>query len=90
MIEQQIANSVSNSKVATTIAKQLWPSMLFLVIMSLITLCGSKWLLTGIEEPLIIIIAFWIWFVAMLIITGFGVYVFILDARIQFAKAKKN
>ena len=82
MIEPKAVAALADSKVATTVAKQLWSTMLFLVVMSLISLFGTKWLSSSID-PISMIISYWMWFIAMIIITGFGLYAFVLDARIQ-------
>lgn len=81
-----IIKDFSDSKVAQTIAIQLWPTMLFLVVMSIVSLVGAKWWTSDLDNQLHLAISFWAWFIAMLIITGFGVYVFFLDARIQLQK----
>ncbi|SEU04012.1 hypothetical protein SAMN05421676_11578 [Salinibacillus kushneri] len=81
--EPNTVKSLSNSQLGVTVAKQLWPSMLFLVVMSVIALFGIHFVSANIENQLHLVFSFWLWFIAMLTITGFGVYVFVLDARIH-------
>lgn len=84
-IDPQLTNNVLNSKAATTIAKRLWPTMLFLVVMSLISLFGAQWWTSKLDK-INMTIAFWFWFVSITAMVGFGIYAFFLDARIQFAQ----
>jgi len=84
MIDPALAKA--SSPTVTTIAKQLWPTMLFLVVMSLITLFGSYWWTSSIGDKTSAIIAFWMWFISNTVVTGYGVYAFITDTRIQAAK----
>lgn len=80
----QNLTALANSEVATTVAKKLWPTMLFLVVMSIIALLGAKWWSSSLDK-ISITISYWMWFIAMMTITGYGLYVFVLDARIQIA-----
>lgn len=86
MIDPQVARTISNSKLGLAIAKQLWPTMLFLVVMSAIVGLGSYWWTTSIGEPISRLISFWIWYIATLVITAYGIYAFFIDIRIQSAK----
>ncbi|MFF2179442.1 hypothetical protein ACFVT8_23765 [Lysinibacillus sp. NPDC058147] len=75
-------------KVVTTVAKQLWPSMLFIVVMTLIAIT-SLYMFRDILEPDSIKFAFNAWFATMIIITGYATYVFVIDARVQFNKTNE-
>lgn len=87
MVEPSAVRAIANSQVGTTVAKQLWPTMLFLVCMSLISLFGGKWWSSSLD-PVSITLSYWLWFAAMLIITAYGVFVFFLDARINLTRSQ--
>lgn len=84
MLDPSLVKAASPS--VNTIAKQLWPTMLFLVVMSLITLFGSYWWTSSLGDKTSAIIAFWLWFVSNTVVTGYGVHAFITDTRIHAAK----
>jgi len=84
--ESKAMGNIMHPKVVETVAKQLWPTMLFLVVMSIISLVGSRWWGANLESQIHMVLSYWLWFVSMMVITGFGVYVFQLDARIQLHK----
>lgn len=73
---------ILNSQVANTVAKKLWPSMLFIVVMSIIA-CTGLTLFKDTLSTTSFTFAFFTWFIAMIIITGFATYIFVLDARVQ-------
>lgn len=85
-MDSQTITALANSEVASTVAKKLWPTMLFLVVMSIIALLGAKWWSSSLD-PISITISYWMWFIAMMTITAYGLYVFVLDARIQIANS---
>ncbi|SEB15637.1 hypothetical protein SAMN05421743_12126 [Thalassobacillus cyri] len=86
-MDPQALGKIMNSKTTETIAKQLWPSMLFVVVMSLISLIGARYFWVPVlDNQNMINISYIIWFVSMMVIVGLGCYVILLDARIQFFK----
>lgn len=89
-MDPQLAQATANSKVLESAVKHLWPSMLFLVCMSLISLFGGKWWLSSLDSQNSQLIAFWLWFCSVLIVTGFATMIFVQDARIQFAKSNES
>ncbi|WP_058307856.1 hypothetical protein [Gracilibacillus massiliensis] len=85
-----LADKAANSKVAETIAKQLWLSMLFLVVMSLIVLFGAKWWSSSLESQFLVYSSYLLWFIAMMVITGFKVFILFIDAKMQFESNKNT
>jgi hypothetical protein len=77
------AANIGNSDTTKIIFKRLWPTMIFLVVMSLIT-CGAIYLFNRNNE-VSKLVAFWIWFIVQIVVTSFGLKAFMADARILSA-----
>lgn len=73
---------ILNSPVANTVAKKLWPTMLFIVVMSIIACTGMIIVKDSLSQTSFTV-AFFLWFGAMIIVTAFALYIFVLDARVQ-------
>lgn len=78
-----ITEDVLNSPTTQTIAKRLWPTMLFIVVMSVISSIGL-YVFKGNLSQNSITFAFFSWYIAMILITCFGAYLLLLDARVKF------
>lgn len=78
-----LTEEVMNSPTTQTIAKRLWPTMLFIVVMSIISSSGL-YIFKGVLNQTSITFAFLSWYAAMLGITVFGAYLLLLDARVKF------
>lgn len=87
-MDPELVKSALESPTINTVAKQLWPTMLFLVVMSLISLFGAHWWTNG--SPTNSLIAFWFWFVSNTVVTGFGIHALFLDARIHAAAKREK
>lgn len=82
-------SDIANSEAASTLVKKLWPTMLFIIIMSLITLFGGHYWSKDLDI-ISITISYWLWFIAVITITGFASYAFILDTGIQLKGAQQK
>lgn len=80
-----------DSGVINTVAKSLWPTMLFVSVMSILVMWGLKnvWL-PVLESQTTITISFFLWFSANLFILIVGVYLIILDARTYIRNVSLN
>lgn len=89
-MDPQIVKNLADSKAATTIAKQLWPTMLFLVVMSILTFFGS-WLWTKeIGNPIVVVIGYLVWLLTNTVVSAFGIHGLFMDIRIYSAGLKEG
>jgi drug/metabolite transporter (DMT)-like permease len=79
-MDSQLAPNVLNSETTKIVAQRLWPSMLFLIAMALISIFALAFFTES--NTLSRSIGFWIWFSFMMGITVVGCIVFMMDARI--------
>ncbi|MFF2016200.1 hypothetical protein [Paenibacillus sp. NPDC058177] len=82
------AGKIANSPTTETIAKRLWPSMLFVIIMTIIAIGMLAWFTK--EGTSSRSIGFWLLFLLDLALTALGAYVMIMDARILNAQDRIN
>lgn len=76
----KVANNAVKSEATATLAKRLWPTMLFLIVMSVITAVAAFVFNKNNETSKLI--AFWFWFVGQFVVTGFGIHAFLTDTKI--------
>lgn len=74
------AGKAYNSETTKLLVTRLWPTMLFLICMSVITM-AAVWLFNE-RYSLSMTIGFWAWFLVQAVVTGFGLYALFMDARI--------
>jgi hypothetical protein len=79
----------STGQALDSFAKQLWPTMLFITVMSGISLLGGIFWASKLEPMWIANASYILWFLGLLIITGFALHAFIIDYRIQLATRTK-
>jgi len=87
-MDPNLPGNVLNSPTAQIIAKRLWPSMLFLVVTSIVMMVGMY--IFNREDPASRQLAFWIWFVVQIVINAFGLYAFLADIRILTIEARTS
>lgn len=80
--ETMSAVTSAASKPATVVAQRLWPTMLFLVVMTLIALFGGRWWTNSIGIPWIGEVSYFIWFAGVIVVLLYGVWAFSVDIRI--------
>ncbi|OPA18220.1 hypothetical protein [Bacillus cereus] len=78
-----INNIQLDPKTQQIIAQRLWPTMLFLVVMSLSTGLAGYWWTASFKNQIHSIIAFYVWFFACLIVLLYGCIAFYKDAKLQ-------
>lgn len=74
-------------KLGSEIAKALWPTMLFIVVMSLLILWGAHWWTSSLSK-VNSTISFWIWFLCSIGAMIYGVWAFIKDTSIRLERTK--
>jgi hypothetical protein len=67
------------------IVQRLWPTMLFLVVMTVVTNWLAQSWVSNFENEIHSIISFYFWFFSCLVVTIYGVIAFYKDAKIQTA-----
>lgn len=83
-MDPQLATGIYNSDTTKIVAKRLWPSMLFLVVMSIISACAIAFF--NERGSLSWTISYWIWFVIFCGVIVVGSIVLMMDARILNSK----
>ncbi|MCI4126965.1 hypothetical protein [Bacillus haynesii] len=83
--ETEAVNAISKNKTFLIVVEKLTSPMAFSVLMSFITLLGAKWWASSLDT-ISYTIAFWIWFLVVILVNFIGLYLLINDAKIAYKK----
>ncbi|SLK13776.1 MULTISPECIES: hypothetical protein [unclassified Paenibacillus] len=72
-----------NAEATKILVTRLRPAMLFLIVMTIITL-SALWIFNE-KYSLSMYLGFWTWFIVQLVVISFGLYALLADVRVQMA-----
>lgn len=85
-----LENLTVDRKAQQIIVQRLWPTMLFLVIMTIVSGCMGYWWTGRFTNEIHGIVGFYIWLLACILILIYGCVALYKDTQIQTAKPKKE
>lgn len=74
------ATKALDSETSKILVSRLWPTMLFLIVMSFITMAGIR--IFNEKYSVSMYIGFWVWLLTQTVVTAFGLHGLFTDVRI--------